>query len=293
MAYTTLSKGDGYITGKGLTAEVKKAQQALVTAGYLVDIDGRFGAATQRAVIEFQKKNNLSPDGIIGKATWAVLSQYLPATTSPQPTTSTKTMIDVVIDISHHNGNVNLSTVRDSGIVGVIAKATQGTGFRDPKFKDFHQKAQEAGLLRGAYHFGTGDNVERQVENFLLTTRPDVNPATLLVLDLENNPAGKTMSLFQAEQFCAMVHQKTGKWPGLYSGNSIKEYLASARETPLANCWLWLAQYGPKAVIPKQWDHWTLWQYTEQGVVPGISGKVDRNRFMGTEEELRNWWGQG
>lgn len=293
MKLPILSKGDGYITGKGLTAEVKLAQQSLVTAGYNVDIDGRFGSATQNAVIEFQKKNNLTPDGIIGSATWAVLSKYLPMEPlQPQPTTVSKTMIDVVIDISHHNGSVNFSTVRNSGIVGVIAKSTQGTGFRDPKFKDFHQKAQEAGLLCGAYHFGTGDNVERQVENFLLTTRHDVNGSTLLVLDLENNPSGKTMSLFQAEEFCAFVHQKTGKWPGLYSGNSIKEYLASGQETPLANCWLWLAQYGPKAIIPKQWDHWTLWQYTEQGIVPGISGNVDRNRFMGTEEELRDWWGQ-
>lgn len=289
MPQTILSKGDGYVTGKDLTTDVKKAQQALVTAGYPVDIDGRFGAATQKAVMEFQKKNDLTADGIIGKATWAILSRYLPTTTS-LPTTSSRTMIDVVIDISHHNGSVNFSTVRDAGIVGVIAKATQGVGFRDPKFKDFHQKAHEVGLLLGAYHFGTGDNVERQVENFLVTTRPDVNDSTLLVLDLENNPSGKTMSLFQAEEFCALIHQKTGKWPGLYSGNSIKEYLTDNRVTPLANCWLWLAQYGPKAVIPKQWDHWKLWQYTEQGIVPGIGGKVDRNRFMGTEEELRQWW---
>lgn len=286
MSQPILSKGDGYLTGKGLAYAVQDAQQALVVAGYSVVVDGRFGAKTQQAVIAFQKKNNLTTDGIIGTATWAVLSHYL-STTVPQPA---PTMIDAVIDISHHNGSVNFNAVHDSGIVGVIAKSTQGTGFRDPKFKDFQQKAQESGLLLGAYHFGTGDSVERQVDNFLLATHADSNPSMLLILDLESNPSGKTMSLFQAEEFCALIHQKTGKWPGLYSGNCIKEFLTPTRDTTLKNCWLWLAQYGLKTVIPKQWDRWTLWQYTEQGVVSGIAGKVDRNRFMGTEDELRNWW---
>jgi peptidoglycan hydrolase-like protein with peptidoglycan-binding domain len=32
--------------------------------------DGSFGGATERAVIEYQKKNGLEPDGSVGKATW-------------------------------------------------------------------------------------------------------------------------------------------------------------------------------------------------------------------------------
>ena len=35
--------------------------------------------------------------------------------------------INVVVDISHHNGNVDLTKAQAAGIVGVIHKATQGT----------------------------------------------------------------------------------------------------------------------------------------------------------------------
>ena len=57
----------------------------------------------------------------------------------------------------------------------------------------------------------------------------------------------------------------------------------------------WLAQYGPTAVVPPNWATWTLWQYTDGAVgpephqVPGI-GRCDRDRFNGTESELKSFW---
>ena len=32
--------------------------------------DGVFGTATEKKVLEWQKSNGLSPDGIVGKLTW-------------------------------------------------------------------------------------------------------------------------------------------------------------------------------------------------------------------------------
>ena len=34
--------------------------------------------------------------------------------------------LNAVIDISHHDGNVNLAKAKEDGILGVIQKATQG-----------------------------------------------------------------------------------------------------------------------------------------------------------------------
>jgi lysozyme len=64
----------------------------------------------------------------------------------------------------------------------------------------------------------------------------------------------------------------------------------------LANCWFWLAQYGPVAVVPPNWPTWTMWQYTDGAAGPGPHevdgiGHCDRNRFQGDEEHLHKLWG--
>jgi len=57
--------------------DTKTIQAALKNAGfYDGNIDGISGRKTRRAIREFQKANNLSADGIVGKKTWEVLSKY-------------------------------------------------------------------------------------------------------------------------------------------------------------------------------------------------------------------------
>ena len=56
--------------------QVSRLQAALDCAGKSVDIDGIFGANTERAVIDFQKEKGLQPDGIVGQATWGELEKY-------------------------------------------------------------------------------------------------------------------------------------------------------------------------------------------------------------------------
>lgn len=54
--------------------EVKEVQQRLKRWGYYSgSVDGVFGAGTKNAVIAFQKKNGLTPDGIVGKSTYQAL----------------------------------------------------------------------------------------------------------------------------------------------------------------------------------------------------------------------------
>ncbi len=40
-----------------------------------LDVDGNFGRATEKAVIEYQKSHGLVPDGIVGPATWGAIEQ--------------------------------------------------------------------------------------------------------------------------------------------------------------------------------------------------------------------------
>lgn len=53
--------------------DVSRVQRALRRAGYPVPIDGRFGEVTKRAVIRFQRRHSLKPDGVVGPRTWAEL----------------------------------------------------------------------------------------------------------------------------------------------------------------------------------------------------------------------------
>lgn len=54
--------------------EVRKIQQKLKDLGYDVgNVDGIFGLQTQKAVLEFQRKNGLNADGIVGQLTLSAL----------------------------------------------------------------------------------------------------------------------------------------------------------------------------------------------------------------------------
>lgn len=208
-------------------------------------------------------------------------------------------MINVVVDLSHHNTVSDFDTVKAAGIVGVIHKATEGLTYKDPTYQDRLSKATSAGLLWGAYHFGNASDGQQQAEFFLSVVNP--TPSDLLVLDIEQNydSSGNpkpSMTIAQAEDFVTYVQSVTGRWPGLYGGSYIKQLLGSAKNNVLANCWFWLAQYGSSASVPATWPTWTMWQYTD-GVsgpqphsVNGI-GNCDRDQFNGDMNGLMRLWG--
>ena len=165
--------------------------------------------------------------------------------------------INVVVDISHHNGNVDLGKAQAAGIVGVIHKATQGTSMTDNMYDQNRQKAASAGLLWGAYHFGTQADGAAQADFFL--SKANADDQTLLVLDYEPN-GNSTMTLDQARAFVSRIKDVTGRFPGFYSGSLIKQQLGGKPADPvLSQCFLWLAQYGPAPKdIPATWpslDH--------------------------------------
>lgn len=53
--------------------DVKLLQQLLCYHGYGLAADGEFGSVTQSAVMEYQKKNSLVVDGVVGEQTWKSL----------------------------------------------------------------------------------------------------------------------------------------------------------------------------------------------------------------------------
>jgi lysozyme len=199
-------------------------------------------------------------------------------------------MSDVVFDISHYeNVSQEFVTTAEAGIVAVILKATQGTGFVDPTFLERAAEARSAGLLVGAYHFLDGSNPAEQVAHFL-TVAVSEGMVNWLAVDWEPYPASQA-SVIQAATAVASVRAATGTWPVLYT---IRGMLSAPNNT-LSNCPLWLAEYGTRPICPPGFSAWQLWQHTDGQVgsavvpVPGV-GPCDRSKFAGTVDQLRAWW---
>src|SRR5215471_1289423 len=143
---------------------------------------------------------------------------------------------NVIVDLSHHNESVDLAKARADGIQGVIHKSTQGSTFVDPTFADRRKAAAGAGILWGAYHFGTAADPVAQARFFLSVANPD--PQDLIVLDLEVNEAkpSNTMSLEQARAFIGTVQDATGRTPGLYGGAYLRDQLHNSIDPVLQAC---------------------------------------------------------
>ncbi|MGB9802258.1 L,D-transpeptidase family protein [Desulfofundulus sp.] len=89
-----------HMTGsKTASSDVAHLQRLLNRLGYYHGpVDGIFGPATARAVEDFQKNRNLTPDGIVGPATWNAIGKIVttPATSRQESPPSEE--VSILID---------------------------------------------------------------------------------------------------------------------------------------------------------------------------------------------------
>lgn len=187
-----------------------------------------------------------------------------------------------------------------AGVWAIIHKATEGTGYRDKTYATHRKWATDAGLLWGAYHFNYGNDVNAQLNNFLAAA--DLDETTLACLDWENYKVD--MNAKSAIAFMKALEDKIGKTATLYSGNVLKQNFPVMSEEDkkyVATRKLWICQYGPKLVLPKNLKayggDWWLWQYTGDGVGPlphsvaGFPKNIDLNVYNGDNiEQFQTEW---
>ena len=220
-----------------------------------------------------------------------------------------------VVNLSHYDLlRPDFVRMKAEGSMGVIHEATYPRFDRDSYYGARQNAATRAGLLWGAYHFGDATDPIRQAEHFLTMVEsqwrgPALNPnGVLLVLDFEKNGhyPGGTMRVDQAVAFVERIRQRTGNYPGLYcSEYRLRQVLFSPKVTAaqrraLTNCWLWIANYHHEPQNTAPWSHWTLWQYTGDGVCDlprasypkGVANikRAERNIFRGSPVALEAFW---
>ncbi len=269
--------------------DVKLLQQQLSDLGYLLVVDGIFGVNTLNVVKQFQADHQLFIDGKVGPNTQNVINTLLNKD-SPSNIVSG-------IDISHHNGDVNWSTLA-SEVNFVYCKASQGKSFTDPKFKVNFSKLSEYGILHGAYHFLTfqGSSAQQQIDNFLKCgidfSKPGLLPP---VLDVEwqvpdtLNPyilKNRAACIQLIKDWLTGVSLKTGRTPIIYTNRAFwHDFLNNPggfEKYPL-----WIAAYrSTPPILPPGWNKYTFWQNSDSGIFKSIKGKVDKNIFNGTLSEL-------
>lgn len=193
------------------------------------------------------------------------------------------------IDISDFQNPVNMTYVQHAGYSFMYAKATQGADWVAQTYLTKMADARNLNMLAGAYHFfdWKTDPVE-QAAWFLdnaKVRRGDLPPLN----DVEVFHGIEKLTAKQIVKRIATFNKTVEKAIGakvlIYMNPDFwANYLG--KSDGFNGHTLWLAQYGVAA--PDSLGDWkpSFWQYSSKGNVPGISGYVDTDWFLGTRTEL-------
>jgi GH25 family lysozyme M1 (1,4-beta-N-acetylmuramidase) len=224
-------------------------------------------------------------------------------------------------DVSHYEGTIDWTTVKNAGITFAWTKATDGTGYTDPYFIINENNSRGVGIPIGAYHFArpsanpnlTGPNsADSEAAHYWNVVSNYVNAdglAMIPMLDWEDpaatNGTGLTTAQMSAwvNQWCNTVSNYarlkgiSGLKPIVYTGVWFSTPSAGVSNYPGLNTTVtnwpsWIAAYpsnpspqtgGPSAgSFP--WPTWNFWQYADTNVSGG-----DSDVFKGTASGLTSY----
>ncbi|MDN5759220.1 MAG: glycoside hydrolase family 25 protein [Tomitella sp.] len=188
-----------------------------------------------------------------------------------------------------HPGNqaIDWFAVSGSGQQFAMVKATEGLYYMNPYFVQDSLAIRAAGIARGTYHYAdvTADPVA-QATYYSTVVLGQNGPLDLPpIIDFEDARGQSPAHLISwLHRYLDTVQALTGRQPMIYTYPSFWRN-AMANTTEFSGYPLWIADYnggdGPNLPLPGGWNHWTFWQYSDSGTVPGIPANVDVNHFGG------------
>lgn len=184
------------------------------------------------------------------------------------------------IDVSAWQGIIDYEKVKSDGVEIVYIKASEGNGYVDPYFENNYQKAKKSELYVGVYHYLTARNIkEAEVQaQFFVSVIGGKNIDCKLAMDFESFEGLAEEEVNKiGVAFLNKVKELSKKDVIIYSDtyNATNIFKGTITSFPL-----WVAQYYVKEPSYNgNWNNWVGFQYTDKGVVSGIVGNVDKDRF--------------
>lgn len=188
------------------------------------------------------------------------------------------------IDVSEHNGVIDWDQVKSSGITFAMLRAGYGRTV-DKQFRRNAAECNRLGILIGVYWFSYALNAAGAAQEAAacLTAIEPYQLNLPVAFDLEYDSVsyaqkqgvqiGKELASAMARSFCDAIRTAGYSAANYANPDYLNRYFDSSVRDGFP---IWLAQW-PNGTpnLDKPPRACAIWQYSERGSVPGISGAVD------------------
>lgn len=187
------------------------------------------------------------------------------------------------IDVSNANGRVDWDKLKGN-IDFAILRCGYGSDMVSQDDKQWAHNVVECSRLNipwGAYLYSYAINMAEAESEAAHTLRllEGLKPVYPVYIDMEDADGHKAkrggISKQMATAICLLFCERltaAGYTAGVYAN---KDWATNRLDmAQLSKYTFWLAQYNDRVTYPGQYD---MWQYTSDGSMPGVSGRVDLN----------------
>jgi GH25 family lysozyme M1 (1,4-beta-N-acetylmuramidase) len=216
------------------------------------------------------------------------------------------------IDLSSLDGPVDFEALRQNDIRFAYIRSSQGStrsangstqrtgGRKDPKFEHNWGAGRKAGLAVGAYHvFSFCETAANQFETIKAAV-PLQADALPLAIDLEwygspGIPGEESCNSIgtikqNLRDLADRIKSYYGKTPMIYASAT---YLNQIVDKTFSDIPVWVASWlkGGRARKPNGVGEnpWTVWQFTADARLEGVSRPVELNAFFGSEAQFKEF----
>lgn len=185
-------------------------------------------------------------------------------------------LLKPIVDLSEHEGSIDFAILAPH-VAGVILRLGYGNQ-KDARLEEYYAGAKAAKIPLAGYHFPIAERtVNDQVNN--LAGWLDGREFILgLGIDVETPMPQHSQTKPFVDAYLSAVKGRLGVKPMIYTSAEMwKRIMGVPYYTEYT---LWVAQYGGGGpVLPVGAISWVLWQYTDQGKLPGASAALDLNNY--------------